>query len=210
MHAHYDAVISMGWTCEVAYQTHINGLRKYALPFDRTITPIEALIKILKLRFYNFISYNNLAFIKQDPLCDYNYIVDTLYGIRFVHDFELKDSFLKDYIDVKNMYDRRIKRFFDVIARSKNILFIRQKITKEEAIVLKERILELCPKKNFHILAVDSTAEIKEPWNIPHVINVYLKPANPYVWSGDDAAWKEIFISLNLSLSNDSGSTKED
>ena len=39
----HDAIINLGGDCQVAYQMYVNGIRKYALPFDTLITPFDAL-----------------------------------------------------------------------------------------------------------------------------------------------------------------------
>ena len=59
----YDALISLGGECQVAYQMRLHGIRNESLPFDWIITPFEGLEKILIQRFEHFLRPENLTFI---------------------------------------------------------------------------------------------------------------------------------------------------
>lgn len=160
--ANYDVIINLGGDCQVAWQMHIHGIRNYALPFDKLITPFNALYKVLENRFANFLNPENLEF-RQEPS---KYIVDTLYDIRLIHDFTFTKDFLAQYEAIKLVYDRRIKRFLTLMIESNHILFIRKIITQEETVLLYQLLCTLYPEKNFDLLVVDGTEEIKKCWQL--------------------------------------------
>lgn len=191
----YDAIINLGDNCQIAYQMRLQGLRNESLPFDWIITPFEALQKILKDSFEHFLKKENLIFIHTH---NEKHILDTYYGIKFLHDFKLEENFLKDYDTVQQTYSRRIARFFRILKESRHALFIRKKITKEQALALRTLLQTLCPNNDFLILAVGNTHDMKTDWNLAHIKNVYLAQADS--WKGDPEAWKVIFTELGLNM----------
>ena len=175
----------------------INALRKYALPFDHLVTPVESLLKILEHRFELFLEKEALAFRATEKE---KYVEDTRYGIRMIHDFSLTEDFLKDFEDIKAKYTRRIDRFQKLLQSSRKVLFIRKRITKEQVVLLDILIRKLYPQLEFLIVALDGSKECQEDWQIPHAKNFHLRQPEPYIWTGDDRAWKEIFDQLDLDM----------
>jgi hypothetical protein len=190
----YDAIINLGGDCQVAYQLKKNNLRSCALPFDLLITPFDSLRKLLEHNFDQFLAKNNLAFITGPD----KYIIDTQYGVRLIHDFKLSEEFLQDYDTIHDRYARRVKRFYDIIQTNYKIVFIRKNITKQQAQELSTLIHTLFPHLEYTILALATTEEIKQPWDIPHVQNYYLRQKEPYTWKGDDTAWQEILSNIEI------------
>lgn len=196
----YSPIISLGINCQVAYQLRLHGLRYEAYPFDWIICPFDALITLIENKFKNFLAPEYLQFI-----CTENekHILNTLYGIKFLHDFKLTPQFMDDYEKVKTTYERRIQRFYQNLSKTCKALLIRRKISKEQAFQLKQTLQKEFPFVDFLILAIDNTLEIKEDWDITHVKNFYMPIVPGQDWKGDPALWKELFINLNLNISLD-------
>lgn len=193
----FDAIINLGGECQVAYQMRLHGIRNEALPFDWIITPVAGLKKILEEQFAQFLNPNHLIFVANEKS---TYVYDTHYGIRFLHDFKLVPDFMKEYEKIYSIYARRIERFLQLLHESKQALFIRKNSTKQEAIELRDLLKRLCPDNNFTLLILDRTPEMKEPWDLEHIKNFYLRPPNPESWKGDPIAWQEIFLTIGLQL----------
>lgn len=203
----YDAIINLGGDCQVAYQLYMTGLRKYALPFDSLITPYQALRDMLKNKFEGFMAQDNFKLEGNEK--GEKYILDKKYGTRLIHDFKLEEDFLKDYEETATKYIRRITRFLEVITISECPLFIRKIITKEQASELTNLLSTMRNGKPFLLLALDGTQEIAADWQLKEVCNYYLRQPQPYSWKGDSEAWKEIFLALNLQVSDARNSSKE-
>lgn len=203
----FDAIINVGGDCQSAYQLYVNGLRKYALPFDKLITPYDALEKLLENDFEGFLDQENFELAVDEA--GIKYILDKKYGTRFIHDFKCEEDFLKDYESVQETYLRRITRFFDVLSACKNPVFIRKGITKEQAVSLRDLLQKLYPDKSILIVALSGAEEIKEDWQLEGIQNFYLQQPTPYTWKGDPAAWQEIFKALGLQLSSADKSSSE-
>jgi len=126
----YDAIINLGGNCQVAYQLKINGLRNYSLPFDYWNTPFNSLYLLLERRFTHFFDKNQFMLVTTEHE---TYILQKEYGVIMRHDFQLNQHFLDDYDIFKEKFERRIERFFKEIETHNKILFIRNRITKQQA-----------------------------------------------------------------------------
>lgn len=193
--APYDAIINLGGNCQPQYQLKINKLRRYALPFDHLITPFGSLYLLLISKFEDYLLPDNFVLKTTDKE---KYIEDVRYGTRLMHDLKLEENFLDDFASFKEKYERRIKRLYDILATSKKVLFIRQRITREQALQLDELLSQLFPHLEYLIVALDGTEEINTDWQLPRVKNFFLRQMDPYVWSGDNGAWKEIFVAVHI------------
>ena len=194
----YDEVINLGGDCQVSYQLSINDLRKYALPFDTLITPHDALCGMLKNNFEDLMTLDNFELVINAQ--GEKYILDKKYGTRWLHDFKLEEDFLEDYVEIEIKYQRRIERFKDLIISSLYPIFIRKKITKEQAIELRDILFVLRCGRPFLLVALDGTQDIESDWQIESVSNYYLRQPQPYSWKGDGQAWKEIFQALGFAI----------
>jgi hypothetical protein len=190
----YDAIINLGGDCQVEHQLKTNNLREYALPFDYLIAPCISVCRMLTNDFKGFLDKEQLAY-KHD---NGKYILDTAYDTRMIHDFILTPDFLNDYEQIKEKYMRRIERFRELLATKKKVLFIRKRALKEEAQVLATIIKTLYPHLMYTLAILDGSESAKEAWNIEGVKNFYLSQPVPYVWTGDNEAWKEILRQLHL------------
>jgi len=129
--------ISLGSTCSVAYQLQKLGLKKESLPFDWIRCPnILSVLQLISMNFCGFLA--NLTYLKDetkfpfidDTLDNFDNISDkqtkiyynNLLSIGFYHDFK-DDITLKD---VNEKYQRRIKRFYELIKTPS--IFIRDEI----------------------------------------------------------------------------------
>ncbi len=208
-----DALVSLGRDCQIAYQMKINGFRKEALPFDQLLTSCDSLSNMLSERLEGFLEPSNFALItKGNPAVNGgNYVLDEKYKSYLIHDFKLNKEYMDDFNRIKEAYQRRIKRLLEIIDKSAHPLFIRKEASKEQALAIHKILTTLRNNKPFTLAVLDTTPEIKEDWNLKEhgIRNFYLRQPEPYEWTGDNNAWKEIFTSLGLSLPSKENSTTE-
>ncbi len=205
----YDVIINLGRDCQVAYQLNINGLRKYALPFDSLITPYQALLGMLENKFEGFLDPDNFELVVNEQ--GEKYILDKKYGARLIHDCKLQADFLDDYEIVAIKYQRRIDRLIDLITMSDNPIFIRKGITQEQAQQLRDLLRDIRQGRPFLLVALcDDMQEMVFDWHIDSVAHYYLRQPEPYSWKGDPLAWQEIFNDLGLEMCDARYSSNED
>lgn len=199
-------IINLGGDCQIAYQMHINGLRKYALPFDKIICSPDSLMKILHNDFDAWLEKDKLEFVITERS---KYILDTIYQTRWLHDFKLTEQFLEEYDDIYQTYQRRIQRFRTLVGEQNAVAFLRKNITKDEALALRDLLAGLYHHLNFVLVVLESTPDFKEDWHEERIINLFLKKPIPYHWKGDNQAWIEIFKVLGFVTSTQEYSTSE-
>ena len=108
-------IISIGVDCGVAEMLKKYNLRKTAYPFDWIVT-YHGVSEIIKNNFIDYIPEIN---DKTEIIDGKPNIFNDLYGTKFIHDnFPDKKEYEK--------YERRIKRFNDILNSKEDIIFIRK------------------------------------------------------------------------------------
>jgi len=120
--------VSLGYTCHPSMFISALGYQdnkfydRYV--FDWTGSPMWSICKLIEEDFADlntkeFFVYKNHFTGKEE-----SYMTNTKYNIIFAHDYQntMTDDHHKD---IKEKYDRRIKRFKDLLLSGKEILFIR-------------------------------------------------------------------------------------
>lgn len=190
--------ISLGNDCCIAYQLQILGLRKDAYPFDwLNINDISNIGKCLQKDFSNFIDEeylivkkvnNNFSYIDDDWTHNENKydmvnVVHKLYNFNFKHDFKIDFGKINNIQEIKIKYDRRIKRFYDVMkSPNKKILLIKDKQKKEKKI---KHLIEIMNEKGFinYIIKFISHEELC------NTENKFVSCANK--WQRNDFNWQK-------------------
>ena len=95
--------------------------------------------------------------------------VNTRNNLLFLHDFKEVAHFDEDYVQLREKYERRIKRIYQTIRDSKDILYLHVHTpdmmarlpADEELQAALERLRKMYPEKNHHLLFVN-LAETEE------------------------------------------------
>ncbi|WP_282937424.1 DUF1796 family putative cysteine peptidase [Paenibacillus sp. RC67] len=197
---YYKAYISMGATCQTAYQLRRLGLRKFAGPLDWFVSgTVDNVAPLIRNRFNGFMELDQLQLLGTDMDC---YIVrDDKYDIVSYHDFPRSLPAFRwtdAYPDFKQKIDRRIKAFFSA-AKSKPICLIRTQTTKPEAEQLLAALNKVMAGK-FRLLIVNNRNDLHEvkyeDWGIQGVCSVSVPSGAD--WRGSNQAWDQIMRGFKL------------
>jgi hypothetical protein len=205
-----QVLISLGENCNVAVALSQHGLRKQSLPFDWNITPFQSLFDIFLNDFSNFLRPEDLLLD-----VDLHTVVNQHYHIKFAHDFPTFDYDLKnehdlaipipgvvkpDFLDalpnVKEKYDRRIKRLYHILNEDNEVLFIRhnhQHVLRGEVIKFCELIQEKFPTLKFTLILWGYEDEMSEEWGHPRIKTYQLVRGDNI-----EAFYENLFRSLSL------------
>ncbi|MBA2873400.1 DUF1796 family putative cysteine peptidase [Thermaerobacillus caldiproteolyticus] len=199
----YDSVFSLGDLCLTAIQLKKNNLRPFSGVLDWMASPsLSNVNRLLRNRFAGFMDLPNLRIIgyaTDQLIC----VSDDAYQIVSNHDFEVGKntlSYLGGYPEVKEKFDRRIRRFLEKMETSQRILFVRTEGTFEEVLEL-ESVLSEMVKNDFRILLVNHSnvnGIVEKNWPIERVCVVELP--NHDKWNANDHYWKTIFDGVHLSV----------
>ena len=141
------SIVSLGFFCSVALEHERIGIRDCSLPFDWLITSdFRKVLELIENNFEGFLLEENLY---QEASINPNYYYDSNTGFHFYHDFVYSKPLKTQYDIVKKKFDKRIKRFYNLI--SQPTLFVRYCNTVEELAYIvkhKDYILELLRKYN--------------------------------------------------------------
>ncbi len=147
----FSNCISLGWFCGTASAMSKNGLRSISGPFDWYFSDLKAVITQMNIDFEDFLDRERLEVLEDNP----TRFSDSKYGFLFFH--EIKKNLDTDYTDIKNKYDRRIRRF--------------QELTKEPTIFL--RVVRSQEEKEYILQEYDEINRIIKR-NNPDNIIIYL------------------------------------
>ncbi|MCM3197168.1 DUF1796 family putative cysteine peptidase [Priestia megaterium] len=192
----YDTFFSLGDLCVSAIQLRKNNLRPFAGPLDWVgSSSLSNVNRILQNQFAGFLELQNLRAVTYASDSDL-WVFDEIQNIVFNHDFKTDKNTLSNlatFPEVKEKYNRRIKRFFEKMESSQRILFIRTEAELEEVLIL-ESILSSIVKNDFRILIVNHsnvTEMVEKEWSLNRVSIVELPEEGK--WDTNDVYWKKIF-----------------
>jgi hypothetical protein len=195
----YGAYISLGSTCQTAYQLRRLQLRTFAGPLDwfisRTGTDVSRLIQN---RFQGFMEFNRLQVVGTDA--DQYVVRDNGYNIVSYHDFPLMYRWTDTYPSFKQKMDHRVRSLLTA-AKNGPLCFIRTDTTKNEAQQLFAALNTIIPGK-FRLLIVNNVndyLEVRhEDWGLHHIGSVFVSSGAD--WRGSDFAWDQIMNGFSLKL----------
>ncbi len=158
----YDFVFSLGEACPCSETIRSLNLQNASYPFDWLYGGnIETRTNLLISGFKDFINKEDLELVGQrkNPLpCDI--YLNKKNNIVFNHDFAIDGNLDETYPQVKEKYDRRIKRLYERIDHANKILIMyienpatKSKTKKVKPLIMQcyEKIVQKFPNKEFRL-----------------------------------------------------------
>lgn len=123
----YSVIYSLGETCACANFLKLYKLRTFSGPFDWFgLADFKTRIDLIMNGFENFWEFENIVSIpRQDTSISHlGAYHDKGTDLVSVHDFPSPPLTEAVHKEVKEKFDRRIKRFYEICARSKKVLLV--------------------------------------------------------------------------------------
>jgi hypothetical protein len=196
----YDAIYSLGDLCLASIQLRQNNLRLFAGVLDWMASPqLSDVNRLLKYRFMDFMDLSHLRIIgyADDKIC----VADDVYHMVSNHDFIVGKNTLTHlggYPEVKEKFERRIRRFLEKAETSRNMLFVRTEGDEEDAAELQD-VLSGLVRHDFKVLIVNHTdvsGLVEDAWPLDKVCSVQLPAVNK--WTGNDHLWKTLLNGVHI------------
>ncbi|WP_123040895.1 DUF1796 family putative cysteine peptidase [Cohnella candidum] len=197
----YKTVISLGSTCQTAYQLQRLGLRKFSGPLDWFVTEsMDGMVRLISHRFAGFMELPRLEVIDATGEC---FVVrDKAYDVLSFHDFPLHHTIERwwdAYPAFKQTLNRRVSRFLQTVPQQGPILFVRTGTERHDAIRLQAALRTLTNAK-FHLLIVNHHQNDRwdvayENWGIDGILAVRMPKGAD--WRGSNEAWNQCLYAIN-------------
>lgn len=167
----FDLIVSLGEDCACSSYLRKFNLQSASYPFDwLTKASLETRFELLLSNFEGFLDKKYLVHIEKNPNCvnDYKneYYKNIKNEIIFLHDFPASMTFEEGYELVFEKYQRRIKRLYEKIEKSKKVLFVwlgkTQSIENDKILEYQRKLTEKFKNKNVHILVLENIPNYKE------------------------------------------------
>lgn len=168
----YDFILSIGEDCACTAYLRNHNLQMLSYPFDwLTKAAFETRLELILNDFENFLNLEDLKFLEKTPEmfndkhCDY--YENTRNGFYYFHEFPKDEDPKNSFDEVKDKYDRRIKRTYESIQSAERVLFVwlsHSKNTPDDLIIsLHNKIIQKFNKNiDFLIIENDSSKSINE------------------------------------------------
>ena len=159
----FDLIVSLGEDCACTSYLRRFNLQDYTFPFDwLTRASFTTRIDLICNNFENFLRKENiykLGFPYNTRInCEHADYEDKKLEFNFYHDFNKNLEFTDAFNDVKNKYNRRIARFYNLAENSNKILFVwwdrSNKIESDTIIESYKRLSNKFPKKDVYLLLI--------------------------------------------------------
>ncbi len=133
----YDEVISMGFNCWTSRALRRLYLQSSSYPLDwircieeetHDVLGVRRRLEVICSGFQDFFNESDL-YIGDDEIEDpikqpHRVVLNRFNGMCFFHDFPKGKTIAESYPEIKAKYDRRIKRFMDLLNSGKKICFV--------------------------------------------------------------------------------------
>lgn len=134
----YDKIISLGSNCYVKFFLKHIKYEQETFFFDNIGSPMWSVCELINNDFddvLNFNDYNSEIIIKGYA----RIVTNKKYNLKFKHDLRDLTTGCNgvEFLKFKETYDRRIKRFQDLLSSEDNVLFIRFEEIKENRMINK-------------------------------------------------------------------------
>ena len=147
----YSKLVSLGPSCETAYQIRQIVQQEEAYVFDWIIAPATSIARAIATDFTEIVYAPSLYLACRG---NERFIADTLTNIEYHHDFVNNDSFLESIASVQDKYDYLISRTRALLDSNASVLFLHQNGTSQEAYHLEAVLSKKHPNLDFDILAI--------------------------------------------------------
>ncbi|MDR3550254.1 MAG: DUF1796 family putative cysteine peptidase [Candidatus Babeliales bacterium] len=204
-------LISLGNDCQPTLRLRQFRLRSIAYPLDWVKTNnFDGVCALIEEEFAHYLSPDFLEYRSGD-----DYVSNNHYDVQFFHDFPthknanvaqdgenwgyVESNYLDFLPQIKQKYAPRIKRFFDVLKSTNEVIFFRVRINTYQAKKFVNIMTKKYPHLHYTLVVVHDNTSLNYDWDIPHVRNFYINKYDASVESWFyDQEWLKIFKELHL------------
>lgn len=147
----FNKVISLGPSCETAYQIRQIVEQEEAYVFDWMIASTPSVVRALSNQFGELVRADGLSLRTQSGT-GHGYVADSITGMEFHHDFRNDETFLETLEDVQAKYAYLSSRMLALMRSDSAVLFVHAQGSQDEARLLDSVIAEHYPTLSYRLL----------------------------------------------------------
>ena len=197
----YDHIVSLGWSCQIAYQLERLHLRFESFPFDWLFsTNFEKVLEAIETDFQDWMLRENLE-ESNFTETEHKRIVDRKYDTVIQHFFPLDKPLKESFPEVNAMMRRRVERFLTL--GGGGTLFVRTDLNEEQSV----RAAHLIRSKygdGAELLIVNHThnfemKEIFTGYDNFYMVEIYDEnECTGQDWKGYNPHWSRLFTDVRI------------
>ena len=204
---YFDKIISLGSTCQTAYQLKRMGFRNESYPFDWLFSlETKKLVLAMKNDFKDWCLLENLE--ESESQTEHRRLLDTKYNMIYQHHFPKEQSVEESYDKVYRVILKRVKRLMELKNSSQKVLFVRTNTSEADSD--EDSIMQLGKTicdfgKDSCLLVINHTKKFSLnciKTITPNVIitEVYdMNDNSGQDWRGYNLHWNRLFDNIRLS-----------
>lgn len=185
----FDRVVSLGCSCQPAFQIRrLLGIEE-AQVFDWLITEDPGIIHLIKNAAEDVFRQNDLKWI--------NGAVRSLtHGTRYMHEFPAEADIEKGFLENTARFATLTRRWRDLMTSDERVLFVRIHAWSEDppamAVQLRDTLEAAAPRLRFELLYLTPPELFDPTWSVAGITHRPVAQPEPYTWKGDDAVWERL------------------
>jgi len=185
----FDQVVSLGCSCQPAYQIRRLLSQEEAQVFDWLITEDGGLIHLIEGGASDLFERDDLKWID-------GAMRSQRHGTRFLHECPTEGDFETAYDAHRDRLGALAARWRSLMASDARILFVRVHAwdadPRRTAARLYATLEQAGPRLKFDLLYLTPPYVFDPLWSDASIIHRPIFQPEPYTWRGDDAAWEEV------------------
>lgn len=167
----FDLIVSLGEDCACSSYLRRFNLQDYTYPFDwLTGASFSTRVDLICNNFKNFLLKENIKRLeypyntrKNSDEEDYE---DVYLKFHFYHDFNKNQTFDSNFLEIKEKYNRRIERLYEIAEKSQKILFVwwgrSYKLKAIDLLDYYEKLQKKFSNSDVHLLVIEYSDEETE------------------------------------------------
>jgi hypothetical protein len=190
----FDRVVSLGRSCQPAFQIRrYTGIEDAQL-LDWVVTPDSALCHVLANSFEGWFQKDRLDFVPG------SHAVDRVSGVRFLHEFDKAESLDEGHRQHAGRMARLLFRWRALMISGERLLFVRSHFDEPDVLACARRLVEVLQQSTsnpFEVLYLVPPVVFDPSHRIAGVTFAALDPKpEGFDWKGDNAAWDRVLAEV--------------
>jgi hypothetical protein len=186
----YDEIVSLGCTCETAYQLRrCLGIER-AHVFDWVVTSDPGLLQYIESGLQDYFALDGLMRDAEGQ------VRDAQTATLFLHEFPEGADLAAAHAAEAPRIAALVERWHKLMASEQSVLFIRKHGWAGPPLRTDDRLHQAlraaAPRLRFRLLYLTKPAAFEPGAATPGLVHLPLAPPDPEDWRGDDLVWQQL------------------